>query len=52
MERIDIYCPECEKNGKKKKLMEVEESARGVILPYCKVCKKNIRIDLGVYRVN
>ncbi len=44
--RIEIYCPECEKRGIKKKLMEVEISAKGVILPYCKVCKKNVRVEL------
>ncbi|MEG0898493.1 MAG: hypothetical protein RSD17_02755 [Oscillospiraceae bacterium] len=50
MERREIFCPECKKKGKYKKLMEVEESACGVILPYCKVCKKNVRVDLDNVR--
>lgn len=44
--RLNIFCPECIKKGYKKKLLEVDSSANGVIYPYCKHCKKNVRIEL------
>lgn len=48
--KIDIYCPVCAaagiNHGKGRLLMQVDDSAKGVIYPYCKACKKNIRIEL------
>lgn len=44
--RINIYCPSCAAAGIKRKLMEVDKSAVGVIYPYCKACKKNVTIKL------
>lgn len=45
-DRKEIFCPQCAKAGIKRKLLEVDKSAKGVIYPYCKGCKKNIEIDL------
>ena len=42
-----VHCPICEKRGKYKWLMNVDESAHGTIYPYCKVCKRNIKINLS-----
>ena len=44
--KIDIYCPDCAKANIRRKLLEVDESAAGVIYPYCKGCKENKKIDL------
>lgn len=47
MKKIDIYCPVCaEQRHKKKKLLEVDKSAKGVIYPFCKLCHANVKIDL------
>ena len=43
----NIYCPECLKRGYKKKLLEVEDNATGIIYPYCKCCHKNVTIKLN-----
>lgn len=42
----DIYCPSCYNAGIRRKLMEVDVNARGIIYPYCKACKKNVKIEL------
>lgn len=52
MKRIDIFCPECASRGFRKKLMEVDEGAKGIIYPYCKYCKKNIPIKVPVCRTD
>ena len=44
--RVEIFCPVCARAGIKRKLMEVEDKASGTIYPYCKGCKKNIKIEL------
>lgn len=44
--KIEVFCPVCAAAGITRKLMEVESSARGTIYPYCKGCKKNVKIDL------
>ncbi len=44
--KIEVFCPVCAAAGITRKLMEVESSARGTIYPYCKGCKKNIKIEL------
>ena len=44
--RIDVYCPSCAAAGIKRKLMEVDNDAKGVIYPYCKGCKKNVAVKL------
>ena len=44
--RNDVYCPCCAAAGIKRKLLEVDKAAVGVIYPYCKGCKKNIPIIL------
>lgn len=46
MNKIDIYCPECEKRGRKKLLMKADSDARGVIYPFCKECRKEVKIEL------
>lgn len=43
---IDVYCPVCGAAGLRRKLMEVDSHAKGVIYPYCKGCKRNVRIEL------
>lgn len=52
MKRTEIYCPICESKGFHKKLMEVDDEAVGIIYPYCKHCKKNIKIKVPVCRVD
>lgn len=44
--KINIFCPVCAKAGIKRKLMEVDSAATGIVYPYCKGCKKNVEIDL------
>lgn len=46
--RIDVYCPSCAAAGIKRKLMEVDNDAKGVIYPYCKGCKKNVAVKLPI----
>lgn len=41
-----IYCPDCLMKGKKKILLYVDSVTSGIIFPYCKNCKSNIKIDL------
>lgn len=48
-ERKEIFCPTCAIAGIKRKLMEVDSQATGIIYPYCKACKKNVRIDIQEY---
>lgn len=45
--RIEVFCPVCAAAGIKRKLMEVDDKATGVIWPWCKGCKKNVKIDLS-----
>ena len=42
-----VHCPVCEKNGRYKWLMNVGESAMGTFYPYCKVCRRNIKIEIS-----
>ena len=48
--KIEIYCPVCAaagiNHGKGRLLMQVDSNAKGVVYPYCKGCKKNVRIEL------
>ena len=44
--KIDIFCPVCAAAGIKRKLMETEDTAKGIVYPYCKGCKKNVKIEL------
>ena len=44
--RIEVFCPVCEAANIKRKLMEVDSEAVGLVYPYCKGCKKNIEIKL------
>lgn len=44
--KIEIFCPVCAAAGIKRKLMEVDEHANGKVYPYCKGCKKNVKIEL------
>lgn len=44
--RFEIYCPCCLAAGIKRKLMEVDKSAVGIIYPYCKGCKRNVLVKL------
>jgi len=42
----DIYCPSCRAAGIRRKLMEVDDTANGIIYPYCKGCKRNVTVEL------
>lgn len=44
--RVEVFCPICAAAGIRRKLMEVDSAAKGVVYPYCKGCKKNIRVEL------
>lgn len=44
--RQEIFCPRCAAAGIRRKLMEVDSEAKGVVWPYCKGCKKNVKIEL------
>ena len=49
--KIEIFCPRCAAVGIRRKLMEVDSMASGVIYPYCKSCKKNIKIILKPVKI-
>lgn len=44
--RVEVFCPICAAAGIRRKLMEVDSEAKGVIWPWCKGCKKNVRVEL------
>ncbi|MDO4945689.1 MAG: hypothetical protein Q4E74_10885 [Ruminococcus sp.] len=44
--RVEIFCPSCKRAGIKRKLMEADRSATGLIYPYCKACKRNVKVKL------
>lgn len=44
--RVEVFCPICAAAGIRRKLMEVDSEAKGVVWPYCKGCKKNVKIEL------
>ena len=44
--REEIFCPICAAAGIRRKLMEVDSAAKGVIWPWCKGCKRNVRVEL------
>ena len=44
--RVEVFCPICEAAGTHRKLMEVDSEAKGVVWPYCKGCKKNVKVEL------
>lgn len=43
---VKVFCPNCGAAGFKKRLIEVDSSATGVIYPYCKGCKARHKILL------
>jgi endogenous inhibitor of DNA gyrase (YacG/DUF329 family) len=49
--KVDVYCPICAaagiNHGKGRLLMQVDSKTTGIVYPYCKACKKNIKIDLN-----
>lgn len=47
MNKYSVYCPVCREKGYRKKLLEVNKNARGIIYPWCKCCHKNVEIDLS-----
>lgn len=46
MVRIEIFCPVCELKGMRRRLQLADDTAVGIIYPYCKFCKKNIPVRL------
>lgn len=49
--RIEIFCPSCQMAGIRRKLMEADRSAAGLIYPYCKACKRNVAIKLPLKNI-
>lgn len=47
MTKIEIYCPECAKTGRKKLLMKADSEAHGTVYPYCKECRREVKIELN-----
>lgn len=47
MTKIEIYCPECAKTGRKKLLMKADGDAHGTVYPYCKECGREAKIELS-----
>ena len=49
--KVDVSCPICAaagiNHGKGRLLMQVDSKTTGIVYPYCKACKKNIKIDLN-----
>lgn len=45
-DKIEIYCPECLKQGRKKLLLIVGAETSGTLYPYCKIHKKQVKIAL------
>lgn len=43
---MEVFCPTCAAAGIRRKLMEVDSEAKGVVYPYCKGCKKNVLVKL------
>ena len=50
--KVDIFCPDCAKARIRRKLLEVDAHAKGIIYPYCKGCKENKKIDLDEVLLN
>ena len=46
MRKIEIFCPVCAAAGIRRKLREADAGAKGIVLPWCKGCKKNVKIEL------
>lgn len=46
MTKIEIYCPECAKTGRRKLLMKADSDAKGIVYPYCKECRREVKIEL------
>lgn len=44
--RQEIFCPVCAAAGIRRKLLEVDSGVQGVIWPWCKGCKKNVKVEL------
>lgn len=50
--RVEIFCPVCAAAGIRRKLMEVDSEAKGVVWPYCKGCKKNVKVELPLKKLD
>ena len=44
--RVEIFCPVCAAAGIRRKLMEADSEVKGIVWPYCKGCKKNVKVEL------
>ncbi len=42
----DVFCPTCKKFGHKKLLFRTSENSKGVVVVWCKGCKKEVKIEL------
>lgn len=45
--RVKVYCPICARTHVRRWLMDVDTDASGVVYPYCKGCRRNVKIVLG-----
>ena len=44
--RVEVFCPICAAAGIRRKLMEVDSEAKGVVWPWCKGCRRNVKVVL------
>lgn len=44
--RVEVFCPICAAAGIRRKLMEADSEAKGVIWPWCKGCRRNVKVVL------
>jgi len=47
MGKRNVYCPVCEKNGRKKLLFQTEDDTTGKIIIRCRGCKEDVEIGLS-----
>ncbi len=45
-EKKEVYCPICEKRGRRKLLLKKHTSAKGEIFVWCRECKAEVKISL------
>lgn len=47
MGKRNVYCPVCEKNGRKKLLFQTEDDTAGKIIIRCRGCKEDVVLNLS-----
>lgn len=46
-ECIDVYCPDCAKLNRAKLLFRHTKGTQGIVIAFCKGCRKEVKIELG-----